>query len=114
MTSFKDALLMASKYRQLLQVNFKVFFGAHRKVSSKGQFHNHFLHIFYAHRSQKHKKTDGLTVYIFALLGSLCVKASHKMLVKSADPERAKKDSHIISIFWRFWDLRARKLLVEH
>ncbi len=37
---------------------------------------------FYALRSQKHKNTDGLTVF-FALLGSMLIKAAHKMLVKS-------------------------------
>ena len=36
---------------------------------------------FYAHRSQKRKKVLDLTVF-FALLGSLLVKAAHKMLMK--------------------------------
>ncbi len=37
---------------------------------------------FYAWRSQKRKKTDGLSVFS-ALLGSLCVKAARKILFKS-------------------------------
>jgi len=40
--------------------------------------------IFYAQlarRSQKSKKNDGLTVF-FALLGSVCANAAHKMLGK--------------------------------
>jgi len=40
------------------------------------------MHSFYTRRSQKCKKTDGLIVF-FALLGSVNVKASHKMLMKS-------------------------------
>jgi len=48
---------------------------------SKGQFHQRFIRRFYKRRSQK-CKTDGLTV-LFALLGSLRLKALCKMLVKS-------------------------------
>jgi hypothetical protein len=28
------------------------------------------------------------------------------------DPESAKKDSQVVNLFFRFWDLRAQKLLV--
>ncbi len=48
---------------------------------NRGQFHQHFTCSFYAHRSQKHKNTDSLTAF-FALLGSGCIKAEHKMLMK--------------------------------
>jgi len=40
-----------------------------------------FMRSFYACKSQKCKKTDGLTVF-FCTLGSACLKATHKMLVK--------------------------------
>ena len=44
-------------------------------------FINVFMRSFYALRSQKRKKMLDLTDF-FALLGSACVKAAHKMLVK--------------------------------
>jgi len=46
------------------------------------QFHKHFTSSFYASRSIKRKRTDGLTVF-FALLGFAArVKAARKMLMK--------------------------------
>jgi len=33
---------------------------------------------------------------------------------KHADPKSAKKDSHVVSLFLRFRDLHAQKLLLEH
>jgi len=47
----------------------------------RGQFHQHFMGSFYAHRSQKRKKTDYLTDF-FVLLGSTHIKATCKILVK--------------------------------
>ncbi len=40
-----------------------------------------FMRTFYEHRSQKHKKTDNLTVF-FMLLGHARAKAARKMLMK--------------------------------
>jgi len=52
------------------------------EVSCWGQFHQHFKRSFYAHISQKRKKySQGIR--LFAPLGSLRVKATCKMLVKS-------------------------------
>jgi hypothetical protein len=49
---------------------------------SRGLFHHHFTHSFYACKSEKRKKdTDDLTVF-FARLGSVCVKAARKTLNK--------------------------------
>jgi hypothetical protein len=45
-------------------------------------FTNILLAAITTHKSQKHKKGWGLTVF-FALLGSVSVKAAHKMLLKS-------------------------------
>jgi len=51
-------------------------------ISSSGvNFINMLMGILYAHRSQKRKKTDGVTV-IFALMGFVRVKAACKVLVK--------------------------------
>jgi len=60
-----------------------------RTTASRGQFHEHFTSSFYVHRSQKRKKTDGMTMF-FALLESACVKAFHKK-VGEIDP-RARED----------------------
>lgn len=46
----------------------------------KVQFHQRNTHSFYAHRSQKYKMADDLTV-IFPLLGSMRVKVVRKMLM---------------------------------
>ncbi len=46
-----------------------------------GQFHQHSSSSFYAHRSQKRKKTDNLNAF-FVLLGSSNVKATVRMLMK--------------------------------
>ncbi len=46
----------------------------------RDQFCQHFTSSFYSHISQKHT-TDDFTSF-FALLGSTCVKAAHKMLMK--------------------------------
>jgi hypothetical protein len=43
--------------------------------------HAAFKHTDYAQRSQKRKKIDSLTVFLF--LGSVLAKAEHKMLMKS-------------------------------
>jgi hypothetical protein len=48
---------------------------------TRGQFHQHFTRWIYKGRSQKHKKTDILTVF-FGLLGNAHTKAARKMLVK--------------------------------
>ncbi len=48
---------------------------------------NTFTHIFYALRFQKHKMTHDLTI-IFALLGSIRVKAARKMLMKLTPDRR--------------------------
>jgi hypothetical protein len=50
-------------------------------IDSRCQFHIHFMCNFSARRSQKHKKTDKLTVF-FVLLESAWVKGGHKMLEK--------------------------------
>ena len=42
----------------------------------RGQFHQHFMHSFYARRSQKRKKTQ--LKQLFAILGSAGIKASRK------------------------------------
>ena len=53
-----------------------------KEIETPGvNFINVFMHSFYAHRSQNCKKLLDLTVS-FALLGSVCVKAARKMLVK--------------------------------
>ncbi len=44
-------------------------------------FTNIFTLSFYARRSQKHKKTDDLTVF-FTLLGPASIKAIHRTLMK--------------------------------
>ena len=49
--------------------------------SSLCQFHQHTTSSFYAHRSQKRKKTVKSSSF-FALSGSVCVKAAHRMLIK--------------------------------
>jgi len=46
---------------------------------------------FYARRSQKHKKTDNLTVF-FMLLGSTCVKAARRTLKKFSPIRRTLKE----------------------
>jgi len=48
----------------------------------RGRFHQHFTRSFYMQRSQKRNK-DWWLHCIFELLGSVWVKAAHKMLVKS-------------------------------
>jgi len=60
------------------------------------------LSSFNAQKSQKHKKTDGLTVF-FALLGSLLVKAACKML-KSTPDEREREIKREISNLDAEWD----------
>jgi len=90
-------------------------------------FTNIFTRSFYASRSQKRKIQSSLK-YLFTLLGSACIKALSKMLVKStpgvnfiniqwaacawADPKSAKRQSSCQS-FVHFWDLHAQKLHVE-
>jgi len=49
----------------------------------RDQFHQYFSPGFYAHRSPKSAKNTVKLSVFFALLGSLHVKALHKMLVKS-------------------------------
>ena len=49
--------------------------------SPEVNFTNVFTRSFYARRSRKRKQLLDLTV-VFALLGSECVKAAHKMMVK--------------------------------
>jgi hypothetical protein len=51
---------------------------AAKKSRDQVNFHQHFL---LACRSQKRKKTDGLTIFL-ALLGSVSIKAARKMLEK--------------------------------
>ena len=57
-----------------------------------GQFHQHFTHSFYGHRSQK-CKIDSQVKQLFALLGFVCVKATCKH-VDEIDPKT-----------WSFWRL---------
>ena len=45
----------------------------------RGQIHHHFTCSFYERRSQKHKK-DSQVKQLFALLGSVGVKAAHKQV----------------------------------
>ena len=52
-----------------------------KSESTRVNFINVLTHSFYTRRSQKRKKLLELTVF-FVLLGSACVKAAHKMLVK--------------------------------
>ncbi len=59
-------------------------------------FTNMFTCSFYTRRSQRHKMMDELT-FIFALLGSACLKAAHKMLMKltpNVGPVDGKEDDH--------------------
>jgi len=51
------------------------------EIDFRDQFHQRSMSSFYAHRSQKHKKTVNLSVF-FAILGSVCVKAACRMLMK--------------------------------
>ena len=59
------------------------------KREGRGQFHQHFTHIFYVHGSQK-RKQDSQLKQLFALWGSARVKAAPK-LVDEIDPRRGKK-----------------------
>ena len=52
------------------------------------------MHIFYARRSQKRKKMLELTVF-FALLGSSCVKAACKMLMKFTPDDEIELTSFV-------------------
>jgi len=47
-----------------------------------GQFHQHFTHSFYTHRSRKCKKIQLSCQYLFTLSGSAGAKAVHRMLMK--------------------------------
>ena len=51
------------------------------QMIARGQFHQHSTSSFYVQRSLKRKKLLNLTVF-FVLLGSGCVKAARRMLVK--------------------------------
>ena len=53
-------------------------------IVSRGQFHQHSTNSFYAQRSQK-RITDCQVKQLFALLGSVCVKAASKH-VDEIDP----------------------------
>jgi len=53
------------------------------------KFYQRFTRSFYVHRSQKCKKTDGLTVF-FALLGSVLIKVSCKIFVKFSQGDNAQ------------------------
>jgi len=54
----------------------------HKRTETSGvNFTNMFTHSFWACRSKKHKKTDNLTVF-FTLLGSKCIKAARRTLMK--------------------------------
>jgi len=55
-----------------------------------------FMRSFYAHRSQKRKMGNDLTV-ILALLESMLVKASHKMLMK-LKPGHVTS-SHVLAVY---------------
>ncbi len=80
----------------------------HKSCSKNvGEIHNWCQHLIHFGDPESPKNTDGLTVF-FALLGSACVKAAHKMFVKfttrvnftnilrevfmNADRKNAKKD----------------------
>jgi len=63
------------------------------------RFHQGFTSSFCAHRSQKHKNTVK-SVVPFALLGSTCLKAAHKILVKLT-PGFVKSAIQIISVTQR-------------
>jgi hypothetical protein len=54
----------------------------HPNISTRGQFHQHFMSRFYTCSEPKSAaKTDNLNAF-FTLLGSACVKAACKGLVK--------------------------------
>ena len=63
-------------------------------------FTNVITHSFYARRSQKRKKLLELTVF-FALLGSTCVKAAHKMLMKMTPAD--ERESLFLDAFLIFY-----------
>jgi hypothetical protein len=57
-----------------------------------------FIRSFYAHRSQKRKTADDLTV-ILVLLGSTNIKALLKMLMKSTPYIKKEKYAHIRKLY---------------
>ena len=71
-----------------------------KKLGIGVNFINVITRSFYAHRSQKRKKMLDLTVF-FALLGSACVKAACKMLVKLTPDlhDMNKEMSAVIVVF---------------
>jgi hypothetical protein len=64
-----------------------------RGIVSRGQFHKRFTSSFYLLRFQKRINTVKLLV-LFALLGSVRVKAAHKMLAKLTPGIKSAANSH--------------------
>jgi len=74
------------------------FFRVSKQDESRCQFHQYFMHN--ACRSQKRRKIVKPSVF-FALLGSVCVKAARKMLVKLNPVFRPRLLRLWASITWR-------------
>jgi hypothetical protein len=69
-----------------------------RGIVRRGQFHKRFTSTFYLLRSQKRINTVKLLV-LFALLGSVHVKAAHKMLAKLTPGIKSAANSYNSLIF---------------
>ncbi len=96
------------------------------KLTPGVDFTDIFTRSFCASRSRKHEKTDDLTALLM-LLGYVHVKAVHRMLKLSPGiyflnmfmnsfylcRSQKPKDSQVSSVFLRFLDLHAQKLLVK-
>jgi len=94
MISVHHVFVMNTTLWYKTKCNSQIFFIT---LKSRGvDFTNMFTQSFYAQRSQKRKKTVKSSVS-FALLGSPCIKAALKMLVKltSYVPQRASVRTHL-------------------
>ncbi len=77
-TEFPVYMIFRSTCFRTLYINCKI--STHKVRFIWGQFHKHLLDAFTPTDPQNAKNTDGLTIF-FALLGSVCTKASRKMLM---------------------------------
>jgi len=84
--------------------------------SHRGQFHQHFTRSFLCEKIPKsQKKTDNLTVF-FVPLGSVCIKALHKMLVKMApvaESDSRNKYLRTNSIKWSSFSYKCTLLFTD-
>ncbi len=74
------------------------------------QFHQCSTYIFYARGAQKRKKRQSSRKYLFTLLGSMCVKAVQRMLIKLCPYWKLSKISRgwswclvIFGDVWNHW-----------